>query len=151
MRDKLDARSRAILQERANLLQRIFESEDVEEALREHVGGIDEAFFAVLSANIEHAEAEGDKEAARRLKRLADLAFQLLQESAPRPIRFINQLMQAQYPRETKKLLEENIEQVDNALFRAMDLIIQTLNRRGEKKTVRQLREIRDQAKAMVQ
>ncbi len=150
IRDKLDAKTRAFLQEKANLLREMFESEDLEETLREHAEEVDDAFFAVLSANIEQAEAEGDKEAAKRLKRLAALALKLLQENAPRSIRFINQLMQAQYPRETKKLLEENVEQVDNELIRAMDLAIEDLNRRGSKKTARHLREVRDQARAML-
>lgn len=151
IRDKLDAEAQAILRKKADLLREIFESEDLEEALREHAGEIDEAFFAVLAANIEHAETEGEKETAKKLKRLETLAFQLLEERTPRSIKFINQLMEAQYPRETKKLLEENAEQVDNELLRVMDLIIGNLTRSGEKRTARQLREIRDQARAMLQ
>ena len=150
IRDRLDAETQAMLQKKAALLRDIFESEDLGEALREHVEDIDEVFFAVLSANIEQAEAGGDKKAARRLKRLETLAFELLEEITPRPIKFINQLMEAQYPRETKKLLEENVEQVDNELLRVMDLIIENLTRSGEKRTARQLREIRDQARAML-
>ncbi len=151
IRDKVDAETQAILQEKANLLKEIFESEELEEALREHVEEIDSAFFAVLSANINQAENEGDKEATRKLKRLESLALELLEERTPRPIKFINRLMEAQYPRETKKLLEENVEQVDNELLRTLDLIIQNLTRRGDKRTARQLREIRDQARAMLQ
>jgi hypothetical protein len=148
IRDRLDAESQAILRKKADLLREIFESEDLEEALREHAAEIDQAFFAVLSANIERAEAERDKEATRKLKRLETLAFELLEEITPRPIKFINQLMGAQYPRETKKLLEENVEQVDNELLGALDLIIENLARSGEKRTARHLREIRDQARA---
>jgi hypothetical protein len=59
--------------------------------------------------------------------------------------------MEAQYPRETKKLLEENVEQVDHELLRMLDLVIENLTRRGEKRAARQLREIRDQARAMLQ
>ena len=150
IRDRLDAETQAILQKKANLLREIFESEDLEEALRDHAEEIDEVFFAVLSANIKQVEAGGDKETARRLKRLETLAFQLLEERTPRSIKFINQLMRAQYPRETKKLLEENVEQVDKELLRMLDLLIENLTHRGEKKTVRQLREIRDQARAML-
>ena len=151
IRDKLDAETQAILRKKADLLQEIFGSEDLEEALREHVGEIDEAFFAVLSANFKQAEAGGDKEAAKRLKQLETLAFQLLEEITPRSIKFINQLMEAQYPRETKRLLEENVEQVDNELLRVLGLIIENLTRSGKRRTARQLREIRDQARAMSQ
>ncbi len=150
IRDRLDAETQAILQEKADLLREIFESEDLKEAVREHLEEVDDAFFAVLSANIEQAEAAGEKEAARNLKRLADLVFELLREKAPRPIKLINQLLEAQYPRETKKLLDENVEQVDNELVRVLELIIENLNRRGEKKAARHLREVRDQAREML-
>jgi len=150
IRDRLDAEARAMLRKKADLLRGIFESEDLEEALREHVDEIDEAFFTVLSANIEQAENNGDKEAAKRLKHLETLAFELLEERTPRPIKFINQLMEAQYPRETKKLLEENVEQVDNELLKMLELVIENLNRRGAKKAARHLRDVRDQAKAML-
>lgn len=150
IRDRLDTTTRAILQERADLLREIFESEDMEEAVREHLEEIDDAFFAILSASIKQAEAKGDKEATRKLKRLEDLVFELLQERAPRPIRLINQLLGAQYPRETKKLLEENVEHVDNELINALNLVIENLNRREQKKAAQHLREVRDQAKAML-
>jgi hypothetical protein len=150
IRDRLDAETRAILQERADLLREIFESEDLEEAMREHLEEIDDAFFAVLSANIKQAEATEDKEAARKLKRIANLAFELLQERAPRPIKLINQLLKAQYPRETKRLLEENVEQVDNELVSTLNRTIENLNRSGQKRAAQHLREVRDQARAML-
>lgn len=150
IRDELDAEARAMLERKAGLLKRIFESDDWEASLREHVEELDEAFFAILSANIEQAEAEGDEEAAEKLQSIADLALQLLEERTPWSIRFINQLMGVQYPRETKKMLEENVEWIDNELLRVMDLIIENLTQSGEKKTARKLREIRDQARAML-
>jgi hypothetical protein len=150
IRDRLDAETRAVFQERADLLREIFESEDLEKAVRERLEDIDDAFFTVLSANIEQAEAAEDKDATSKLKRIANLAFGLLQERAPRPIKLINQLLEAQYPRETKKLLEENVEQVNNELVKVMELAIQNLNRGGQKKAVRHLREVRDQARAML-
>jgi hypothetical protein len=150
IRDRLDREMRAILQEASALLKKILESEDLEEAVREHLGEIDDAFLAVLSANIEQAEGMGEKEKARKLKRLADLTFELLQERAPRPIRLINQLLNAQYPRETKRLLEENVEQVDNRFIKTLELIIENLSQRGQKRAARHLREVKDQAWAML-
>jgi hypothetical protein len=58
--------------------------------------------------------------------------------------------LEAQYPRETKKLLEENVEYVDNGLINAFNLVIENLNRREQKKAAQHLREVRDQAKAML-
>ena len=81
---------------------------------------------------------------------MKDLAFELLEEITPRPIKFVNQLMKSQYPRETKKLLEENVEQVDNELLKVLELVIENFNRRGEKKAARHLGEVRGQARAML-
>jgi hypothetical protein len=151
IRDELDAEARAMLERKAGLLREILKSEDWEESLRERFEELDEAFFAVLSANIEQAEAEGDEVAVSKLQSIADLAFELLDERTPQSFKFINQLMEAQYPRETKKLLEQNVESVDDELLGVMELFIEDLTRRGEKKTARRLREIRDQARAMVE
>jgi hypothetical protein len=140
-----------MLERKAGLLREILKSEDWEESLRERFEELDEAFFAVLSANIEQAEAGGDEVAVSKLQSIADLALELLDERTPQSFKFINQLMEAQYPRETKKLLEQNVESVDDELLGVMELFIEDLTRRGEKKTARRLREIRDQARAIVE
>ena len=134
----------------ANLLREILQSQDREAVVREHLGKIDDAFFAVLSANIAQAEEKGQKKIADDLRQVGDLVLELLQESAPPEIRFINQLMQAEYPKGTKKVLEKNATQVTAELIEVMDVMAENLKRGGHNEAAQRLSDIRAQAVAMV-
>jgi hypothetical protein len=147
---KYDAEVAVALQWAANLLREILQSQDREAVVREHLGEIDDTFFAVLSANIAQAEQKGEKKIADDLRQVGDLVMELLQESAPPEIRLINQLMQAEYPKGTKKVLEENATQVTAELIKVMDLIAENLKQGEHKEAAQRLSDIRAQAAKMV-
>jgi hypothetical protein len=149
-REKYDTQVAAVLQRAADLLREILQSQDREAKVREHLGEIDDTFFAVLSANIAQAEEMGQKEIADNLRQVGSLVIGLLQESAPPEIRLVNQLMQAEYPGGTKKVLEENATQITAELIKVMDLIAENLKRDGQNKAAQRLSKIRAQAATMV-
>ncbi len=138
------------MQRAADLLREILQSQDREATVREHLGEIDDTFFAVLSANIAQAEEKGQKKIADDLRQVGDLIMELLQESAPPEIRLINQLMQAEYPEGTKKVLEKNATQVTAELIKVMDLIAENLKQGGRNEAAQRLSDIRAQAATMV-
>ena len=148
--EKYDAEVVVSLQWAVNLLREILQSQDREAVVREHLGKIDDAFFAVLSANIAQAEEKGQKKIADDLRQVGDLVLELLQESAPPEIRLINQLMQAEYPKGTKKVLEKNATQVTAELIEVMDVMAENLKRGGHNEAAQRLSDIRAQAVAMV-
>jgi hypothetical protein len=78
------------------------------------------------------------------------LILELLQESAPPEIRLINQLMQAKYPKGTKKILEKNLAQVTAELIEVMDFVTEDLKRGGNDEAAQRLSNIRAQAAAMI-
>ena len=147
---KYDLKIAAALQRAADLLREILQSQDREATVREHLREIDDIFFAVLSANIAQAEEKDQKEIADDLRQVGDLSLELLQESAPPEIRLINQLMQAEYPEGTKKVLEKNATQVTAELIKVMDLIAENLQQGGRNEAARHLSDIRAQAATMV-
>ena len=147
---KYDAEVAVALQWAADLLREILQSQDREAVVREHLGKIDNTFFAVLSANIAQAEEKGEKKIADDLRQVGDLILELLQESAPPEIRLINQLMQAEYPKGTKKVLEENATQITAELIKVMDFIAEDLKRGGRNEAAQRLSDIRAQAATMV-
>lgn len=147
---KYDAEVAAVLQRTADLLREILQSQDREATVREHLGEIDDTFFAILSANIAQAEETGQKKIADDLRRVGDLILELLQESTPPEIRFINQLLQVEYPEGTKKVLGENASQVTAELIEVMDFIAEDLKRGGHNKAAQHLSNIRAQAATMV-
>jgi hypothetical protein len=147
---KYDAEVAAVLQRAADLLREILRSQDREATVREHLEEIDDTFFAILSANIAQAEEKGQKQIADNLRQVGNLILGLLQESAPPEIRLINQLMQAEYPEGTKKVLEENATQVTAELIKVMDLVADNLKQDGQNEAARHLGDIRAQAAKMV-
>jgi hypothetical protein len=147
---KYDAQVAVALQWAANLLKEILQSQDREAVVREHLGEIDDPFFAVLSANIAQAEEKGQKKIADDLRQVGDLVVELLQESAPPEIRLINQLMRAEYPAGTKKVLEENAPRVTAELIKVMDFMVENLKQGGHNEASQRLSDIRAQAAAMV-
>jgi hypothetical protein len=147
---KYDAEVAIALQWAADLLREILQSQDREAVVREHLAEIDDTFFAVLSANIAQAEERGQKEIADDLRQVGNLVMELLQESAPPEIKLINQLMQAEYPEGTKRVLEKNATQVTAELIKVMDLIAENLKRGGQDEAAQRLSEIRAQAATMV-
>lgn len=147
---KYDAEIAVALQGAADLLRKILQSRDREAVVRKNLEKIDDVFFAVLSANIAQAEETGQKKIAEDLRRVGDLILELAQENAPPEIKLINQLMQAEYPKGTKKVLEKNATQVTAQLIQVMDFIAEDLKRGGHNEAAQRLSDIRTQAATMV-
>jgi len=147
---KYDAQVAVALEWAANLLREILQSQDPEATVREHLGEIDDSFFAVLSANIAQAEEKDQKEIADGLRQVGNLVMGLLQESAPPEIRLINQLMQAEYPEGTKRVLGKNEAQVTADLIKVMEFMVENLKGGGHSEAAQRLSDIRAQAETMV-
>ncbi|MBN1993974.1 MAG: hypothetical protein JW953_14840 [Anaerolineae bacterium] len=75
-----EEKSRAQIQKAANLLQEILQSGDPAKALEQKLDKLDEAFFAVLSANIQEAQRQKQDQAMRALELIGNMAVSLLQE-----------------------------------------------------------------------
>ncbi len=150
IRSKIEKEERTGFQRAADLLREIMRSEDIKLAVQEHQREIDDFFFAVLSANIEGAESAGFKEEAEKMKHIREIALDLLRETMPPQVKLINRLLKASYPKETRKLLEENADQVDQSLVEFMDLMAMNLRQEGEIEEAQRLMKIREQASSMI-
>ncbi|RLC81772.1 MAG: hypothetical protein DRI61_03400 [Chloroflexi bacterium] len=145
-----DAEARAALDKATRLLKEIWESEDRQKSLREKADEIDMTFLSLLSANLQWAQIQGDEEMAKELASLADIAVDIMREKAPPQLRLINELMDASYPEETRRLLEENAPLVDQELVELMGALVHDLDEQGYLEAARHLAEVQRQAQAMV-
>lgn len=143
---QLDAEYRQAALEAGELLEQILDSEDLEQAVRDNVQGIDETFLDVLGASMETAREAGQEEDIEKLRRVAAAIGKLVEESQPAELQFINELMQADYPDGTQALLVENRDQVDEVFLELMDIISADLAQRGQEEAARQMAKIREQA-----
>ncbi len=153
LRDKIldisarqDEAARAALQQAADLLITILDSAAPEEVISERLTEIDQAFFAVLRANIHYAQAEGRVDVVERLKKVHDTTVRILQENAPPEIKLINRLMEADYPQETRRILQENTELLTEELTHTMAFVARDLEADGQLKVAHRLMDIRQQA-----
>jgi len=131
IKDDMEAESKKVVNQATELLRGALDSEKPEDYLRERVAEITEAFFVVLSANLNAADKQGQKEVADKMERIAEAAMKLIQESAPPELQLLNRLMAAPYPEGTLKILQENPALLTAELQDAMTMIVEDLTRQG--------------------
>jgi hypothetical protein len=146
---RIDADMRAQMQEKVQLLSEIARSPDPRRVIRERIAEIDEALISILEANIEQSEEQHQHDASARFRAIREMIMELLEESAPPTIRFINQLLRADFPDETRKILTDNRAQVTQDLLSTIDALSQDFASRGEEQTSERLRGIMSQAQLM--
>ncbi|MBL7199842.1 MAG: hypothetical protein ISS56_06820 [Anaerolineae bacterium] len=146
---RIDAEMRAQMQKKVQLLSEIARSPDPRRVIRERTAEIDEALISILEANIERSEEQHQHDASERFQAIREMIMELLEESAPPAIRFINQLLRADFPDETRKILKDNQAQVTQDLLNTIDALSQDFASRGEEQTSERLRGIMSQAQLM--
>jgi hypothetical protein len=146
---QIDAEMEKETKRAAQLLQKIVDSADPTSAVRANLEQIDDLFLGVLTASLEAAQHSGQTERAEKLQQVSSILMELVQESQPPEIRFVNQLLTADYPEGTQALLEENHERVDDRLLELMRLISDDFSRRGRPEVARLMEQIRKQAAAI--
>jgi len=148
---KQDEETQARMQHAGELLKSLLQAEDPEAFAREHLDEIDDAFFVILSANIQHAEAENRTEVVEALQQLANMIIGLLEERLPPEVRLVNQLMNAPYPDGTKQLLEAQREILNPELMAALDQLITELEQAGNTDVADHVKQVKTQAETISQ
>ncbi|MBN1642858.1 MAG: CpXC domain-containing protein [Anaerolineae bacterium] len=145
---EMDAEALQQTQERVALLQEIVSSETPADRVRAHIDQIDDTFMAVLAAAIAQNQ-EDSPEFAERLLRVRNTILEVLRESAPPELRFVSQLLEADYPDGTRQLLTDNRTMVTPQLLGVMEALASELSDRGNDEVGEKLSGILAQAKLM--
>ncbi|MBN1660511.1 MAG: hypothetical protein JXA93_19095 [Anaerolineae bacterium] len=148
--DEIDAEMRRATQEAAAVIEEILHSDDIEQAVRDNLPRIDDLFLSVLARNIDATRQTGREEDAERLQHIADILLQLIQESQPPEIRFINRLIEVEDPAERQAMLDDSPGLVNRELLEIMDMLGDDLNERGRPELAERLAAVRAQVAAMV-
>ena len=146
LREKLDAATKAALDQRAALLREIMISENLDEAVREHLDELDEIFFNVLEANLQAAEQQKQPATFDRLQAVADAVSRSIAAAQPPEVRFVNALLSAAYPDETRKLLEANRKALSPQLLNWMRAVVDDLRQDGRTDAADRLVKVVEQA-----
>jgi len=129
LRDKLLNITREIdnelkkrLAEGAKLLYDILAETNLEEAVKKHLPEMDEFFTQALQSEFEAAHQKGDLERIEKIQKVISIVEK---ESAPPPeIELIQKLLDTNDEPSRRKILEENLDMINDQLLTAINSII---------------------------
>lgn len=148
---KQDEEARARMERAGDLLKAILQAEDPQALARERLDEIDDAFFAILSANIQAAEAANRKDMVQGLQRIGNMILAMMEERLPPEVRLINQLLDAPYPDGTRQLLEKQREVLTLEFIAGLDQIADELRQAGNTDLADHIRQVKEQAEIISQ
>ncbi len=148
---ELEKAQREFMQEKATLINTILTSEDPVATARANAAQIDEDFLALIEANIAESQKRGQgPEVQKALEGVFALASQIIAEKQPPEVQIVQALLAAQYPDETKKILEELAEMSDSRFIQFMGQFSEQLAQQDRTELSAKLTQIMIQARAIL-
>jgi hypothetical protein len=108
---EIDRQVAGRMQAASQLLETILKAPNLEEALMENLGAVDDFFLQEINRNLDAARKAGDLERSAKLQKII-AALQNLEESPPE-VAFIEELLQAPDEPARQQLLEARAEEVN--------------------------------------
>jgi len=149
--EQLDKEAQALQETKVRLLQDVLASADPAEALRERKDEVDLILMSVLGAALRQAQSSGDEEKAKQLVALNETVLSILQEGLPPQLRLVNELLAAEYPEETRRLLEEHGDEWNTEILELLDTLTSDLESQGRTESALRLKDMRKQAEALLE
>lgn len=129
---EIDKAAQAQMAEATKLLRQLMEAPDLNQALRENLERIDDAFLAVLNLNLEAAQKARRPDALARLAQISDAINRLMQESAPPELKFIDELLQMGPESAAEEALKNRPGGVTQELVDTMNYVGESLRQGGQ-------------------
>jgi hypothetical protein len=147
-RDKIDAQAQAVMDSKVALLRELLGTPDadLEKTVKARLNEIDDLFFEVLTQNLQQAQ-QSDPQAFAQLQKIGDAAMRAIQGTQPPEVRFVNTLLQIEYPNQTKELLERNRQVLGPEFIAWMEGLANELRQNGRTESADRLVQVIDQAK----
>lgn len=148
--ERMDQEARALFEAGADVLREVLLAADPRPVLEAHSDKLGEAFMLVLSANVAAAQRSRQHELVERLEAIGQLAVEIMQERLSPEERFINELLMAETPQESTKLLRKNAAKVTSELVKQLNTLADDHEKRGMKPSSERLRQLAREAGAML-
>ncbi len=128
----IEQQNRAAMEQATNTLRTILQAPDVETALHEHMGQIDDMFMSVLVANIQAAEQAGEIKTSAKLKQIYEQVIAIIQASAPPEVRFLNALLMTESDAEAEAIIDAQAGEFGPEVAELMKVLIADLREGGQ-------------------
>jgi hypothetical protein len=150
MTEQLDKEAQAVQQAKIQLLQDVLASPDPAQILRDRQEDIDSLFLAILGTALRSAQQGGKAEEAQQLQKVNEITMQILQDSLPPELRLVNNLLGADYPEGTRKMLEERRQEWNADFLEILTALAADVEAQGRPEAAQRLQDIRVQAETLL-
>ncbi len=150
MTEQLDKEAQAVQEAKIQLLQDVLASPDPAQTLRDRQQEIDSLFLAILGSALRSAKQGGKPEEVQQLQKVSDITMQILQDSLPPELRLVNNLLSADYPEGTRKMLEERRQEWNADFLEILTALASDVEAQGRPEAAQRLKDIRVQAEVLL-
>ncbi len=105
--------------------EELIKAEDLDAAIQSLLPAMNERVFDVLIAGMAEARSQGATELAERIQKVIERVEERLDQLIPPEVSLVFRLLESDYPAETKQVLEENRELVNDTFFKILDTFIE--------------------------
>ncbi len=148
---QVEEENRKIIARATQLLNELMQASDPKTLISEKIDQFDDTFFAILAANAQDAERQGQKDVAQKLINLQDQIMSIIQEKMPPEMRLLNQLLQVESPDLIKPTLEQNRTLITPQFMELLERVKASLESRGQQALLSLLMNIQAEAKDLQQ
>ncbi len=141
--EQVDQQTQMMVQQKAQFLQSLLNSNDYQQIMSANMQVIDDNFMHILTSNIQAAERRKDVQVAAKLRQIYEFAVSLLQAQMSPELIFINDLLSAEDDASMQSILNERIGEFDDELLDVVDAVEGLLTQQGQQAAVARLGDIR--------
>lgn len=149
--DVINASNQERAQQAARVLQAIVHSGNIEAAMQQNLGMIDDMFMAVLEGNLQEAHQRQDTELVQRLGQVQEFINELIMQNSPPEVRLINELIMIEDQLELRLRLVDEAPQYGDTLLQYLEALIAQLEARGDRNMLDRLNQIYVEAQKVLQ
>jgi len=150
MVEQVDQEAQALQEAKLKLLEEVLASPDPRQTLREHRNEVDVVFLTMLGTAMRRASEEKNEQMMARLVAVNEQVMAMLQEDLPPQLRLVNELLTAEYPEASEKLLREKRADWDAQLVDILTGLIEDFEQQGRAVTAERLKGVREQAETIL-
>lgn len=143
IRDSLTEASEGVARARAELLEKLLNTEDPLKMARSYLSELDDMFMMVLRSEMTAARNRGDKPAVEALQRVAGVINQVTEENMPPEIVLVRRLLMTSSEEQMLDILQKNQRLLQPAFFQFMQNVEATTREQGDTQAADQLAHIR--------
>jgi hypothetical protein len=123
--DELDQLAQEAQEQRLSVIEELVESDDLDQAIEENAASYDTLFFMLLTTLMAQAREEENEERLARLEEIQRQVGAFIEENLPPELRLLSQLMAAEYPEETRSVLDENSEMITDDFVQLLHAVLE--------------------------